>query len=359
MAIRLSRPSASLLARLTTYAAFVSAPGSPFPLGTGPYKTVAWNHQVGAVTLAPHARYWGGAPRLRTITFRSEPDAEARASLMIQGDAQIVMALPHRIAHKLERHRDISMLRSAQFMSVYLSFNTAKPYLRDPAVRWALSMALDRDQLVKELYQGSATVAMGSVPPTLRRSRQAGSSVRFDPAEARRALAKTPVAARTLRLYLWRDARPYMPDPALAGRLLASSFQAAGIRVTPVFVTFDELNDRICGKAGLHDLVVFGYSPAYPDPENIYWLLSQEGMSCARFADRDFQELFNKASAEQDIAKRDSLFAQLESLVALKRPWLPLAHVADHIAIRSEVKGYQYGFSFINLLWLKNAFLQR
>jgi ABC-type transport system substrate-binding protein/serine/threonine protein kinase len=357
--LRLSRPSASLLARLTTYSAFVSAPSKGVsPLGTGPFKTVAWNRQVGAVTLASNPHYWGGAPRLRSITFRSEPDAEARASVMIQGDAQIVMALPPLVARKLEQHRDLSVLRSAQFMTVYLAFNTQKPYLRDPAVRRALAMALDRGELVRQLYQDRATVAPASVPPTLLHHEPA-SSFRFDPDQARTLLARTGLADQPLRLYLWRAPRPYLPDPELAGRLLARSLQAVGIKAKPILVSFDELNDEVCGKQGLHDLVVFGWSPAYPDAENIYWLLTREGYSCARFPDAAFQQLFDRASSEEDAAKRDGLFLELESLIVRSRPWLPLAHVADHIAVRGEVRGYQYGFSFINLLWLKNAFLQR
>jgi ABC-type transport system substrate-binding protein/serine/threonine protein kinase len=358
--LRLSRPSASLLARLTTYSCFVSAPArdGPSPLGTGPFKATAWNRQVGAVTLAPNPHYWGGAPRLRSITFRSEPDAEARASVMIEGDAQIVMALPPLVARKLEQHRELSVLRSAQFMTVYLSFNTEKPYLRDPAVRRALAMALDRGELVKKLYQDRATVAPASVPPTLLHH-EVASLVRFDPAEARSLLAGTGLADQPLRLYLWRAPRPYLPDPELAGRLLVRSLQAVGLKVKPILVGFDELNDEVCGKQKLHDLVVFGWSPAYPDAENIYWQLTREGYSCARFPDARFQELFDRASAEQDAAKRDALFLELEALIARSRPWLPLAHVADHIAVRGEVRGYQYGFSFINLLWLKDAFLQR
>jgi len=276
----------------------------------------------------------------------------------VQGDAQIGMALTPRAARNLERHRDIALLRSAQFMSVFLSFNTEKPYLRDPAIRRALAQAVDRDAFVAGLYDDSATPATGSVPPTLRHHRQPGSPIRFDPDEARRVLAKAPVAAQTLEMYLWRDPRPYLPDPALAGQLLARSFRAVGIKVSAHFVSFDELNDRIC-KQGLHDMVVFGWSPSYPDPENIYWLLTPEGLSCARYADPAFRDLFRRVSSELDLAKRDSLFAQIEALIAVSRPWLPLANVADHIAVRSEVRGYRYGFSFINLLWLKNATLQR
>lgn len=355
VAIRLTRPSASLLVRLCTHTTLVTADGGAYPNGTGPFRVVRWNREVGAVTLGPNPGYWGGAPRLRSVTFRAEPDGAARASQMVQGDAQIVMALPPDAARAAERHREIAVLRSARFMSLFLSFNTEKPYLRDAAVRRALAQAVNRAALVAELYGDSATPATGSVPPTLHQHRP-GSPLRFDPEAARRALAKTPVASRTLSLYLWRSARPYLPDPARAGRLLARSFAAVGIKAEPQLVSFDELDGKIC-KQGLHDLVVLGWSPSYPDPENIYWLLTPEGLSCARFADPAFRELFRQVSSELDLARRDRLFARIEALIAESQPWLPLANIADQIVVRNEVKGYRYGFSFVNLLWLKNAYL--
>jgi serine/threonine-protein kinase len=355
VAIRLARPSASLLVRLCTHTTLVTAEGGAYPNGTGPFRVLRWNREVGAVTLGPNPGYWGGAPRLRSVTFRAEPDGAARASLMVQGDAQIGMALPPEAARAAERHREIAVLRSARFMSLFLSFNTEKPYLGDPAVRRALALAVDRAALVRELYGDTAAPATGSVPPTLHQHRP-GSAVGFDPEAARRALAGTPVASRTLSLYLWRSARPYLPDPARAGRLLARSFAAVGLKAEPHLVSFDELDGKIC-KQGLHDMVVLGWSPSYPDPENIYWLLTPEGLSCARFADPAFRDLFRQVSSELDLARRDRLFSRIEALIAERQPWLPLANIADQIVVRSEVRGYRYGFSFVNLLWLKNAYL--
>ena len=285
------------------------------------------------------------------MTFRSEPDTEARASLLNQGNAQMAVSVPAAVLEKLERHRGLSVLQTAKYMTVYLAFNTSRSYLSDPAVRRALCMAVDREQFVAQVFRGGAMTAVGSVPPTFLRPKRDGSPP-FDLDRARLTLAGAPISSRTLTLYVWREARPYLPDPGRAVELLAASFRTAGIKVTPVLVTYDERAKTI--DKGLFDMALIGWAPEYPDAENIYWLLGPQGF--APFADTEFNGLLSKADEELDSTAREELFAQIESMVALKRPWLPLAHVADNLVVRHEVKGYQFGLQ-TGTPYLKDAFL--
>jgi len=345
--IRLTRPSGSFLLRLSLYPAYIGRLGGRLPKGTGPYKVTAWNRAVGAVIMSPHAGYWGEPARLKSIVFKAEADTQARASLLIQGSAHIASSLPTHVAKPLGSRRDVDLIRSAQTFVTYLKFNTKKPHLSSARVRHALSLAVDRDRLVRELYGGSATRAVSSVPPSLIRPLPDAATVSYDPKRARALLAGTPAAKRTLTLYLYADARPYLPQPKLAARILVEGFAAAGIKVTAKLLPYADAK-RAC-TAGHHDLAFFGWGLDYPDAENIYYLISKKGLASgwnySHFDDPEYDRLLTAAEQELNNDKRLALFRRLERIIETKRPWLPLVYIATSAAKRTEVKGVRFQMS--------------
>lgn len=345
--IRLARPSGSFLLRLSLYPAYIGRLGGRLPVGTGPYKVTAWNRAVGAVVLGPHSGYWGKPARLKSIVFKAEPDAQARASLLIQGNAHIASSLPTHVATPLGNRRDMDLIRSAQSFVSYLKFNTSKPYLSSARLRQALSLAVDRDRLVRDLYGGSATKAISSVPPSLIRPLPDAVKVKYNPKRARALLRNTPLANRTLTLYMYADARPYLPQPKLAARILVEGFAAAGIKVVAKLLPYSDAK-RDC-TAGHHDLAFFGWGLDYPDAENIYYLISSKGMASgwnySHFDDPEYNRLLTAAMRELSHDKRLALFRRLERIIENKRPWLPLVYIATSVAKRTKVKGVSFQMS--------------
>jgi ABC-type oligopeptide transport system substrate-binding subunit len=117
------------------------------------------------------------------------------------------------------------------------------------------------------------------------------------------------------------------------------------VTVRPVFLTSDELYEAC--RRGEHDMVVFGWIPDYPDPENIYVILSRQGKAAgynlALYEDEAFNDLLEKARRELQPHRREKLFAEIEQRLEQKQPWLPLVFVSSFVAIRNDVKGVRLG----------------
>jgi eukaryotic-like serine/threonine-protein kinase len=368
--IDLTRPSSTFLHRLSLYPAYISgdAPkkigrhGTKAPLGTGPYKVVDWNQEVGAVTLGPHPGYWGKPPRLKEIVFRAEPNAKTRANLLKQGRAHIASFLPSLRVKNLEKRREMDRFRSSSNYVSYLVFNTKKKYLQSAKVRQALSLAVDRDRLVRELYGGSADKAdRGSVPPSLIPNLTQAPALEYNPKRARKLLATEPAARRKLTLYVYSNARPYLPQPKRAAQILKEGFAAAGIQVEVRRVPLTAAKKAYA--ANQHDLAFFGWGLDYPDAENIYYLLSNKGTSSgynfARFDDPEYNRLFAEAEGTLKVARRQKLFRQMEQIIEQKRPWLPLAYIASIRVWRTEIKGMVFQSAGTNDIDLTKAYLSR
>lgn len=358
LAIQVRQHSASFLIRLSLYPYLISRPGKEFPVGTGPYRVTLWNQRIGAVVLEAFPGYWGGAPRLKSIVFKSEPESAARASYLRQGSVHLAMALPTHIAKKLETNLEVVVASSAQNSLTYLMFNTQKPYLRDPRIRRALTMAVDRERLIRELYMGSASLAVSSVPPSLLRIKGENKPVRFEPKKVHKLLAGTGIAKRTLTLYMYADARPSMPQPKLAAKIMRESFVAAGLKVRTVLLPYKAAK-RAC-QLGKHDMCFLGWALDYPDAENLYFLISRKGTKAgwnyAHFDDDEYERLLAAVELEPDHNKRIAMFAKLEAIVVEKRPWLPIAYVATYFARRAEVKGVIFDIAQLNGIDLRKAY---
>jgi peptide/nickel transport system substrate-binding protein len=123
------------------------------PLGTGPYRLVAY--EVGKrIELAAFDRYWGGVPAEGRVELLPITDGRARVQRLLDGDVDVVQE-PH--LADLARIRAAPGSRVIEQDSlgvVYLLVRRDRPPFADPRVRRAIHLALDRGALVKEGLNG-------------------------------------------------------------------------------------------------------------------------------------------------------------------------------------------------------------
>ena len=345
--IKLAGSSPSFLTRLSLWPAFIHLEHDPFPVGTGPFMFKSRNAQIGAVVLEAFMDHRLGPPRLKELVFRVAVESSAQTSLLIQGDAHIAGDISPAAALELFNMAPINVYKTATNVTAYVFFNTTKPYLASPEVRKALSMAIDTDTLLADLYKYAARPASGSLPPVMAvsgRVKGAGPPP-FSPEQAAKALEGKDVLERTLKILLPSEPRSSVPDPEKMGSILVEGLARSGIKAEAVFLSSDKFYES-CGR-GEHDLAIFGWIPDYPDPENVYFLLSKKGMNAgynlALYNDDTYEKLMASALIEQDLDERKNIFFQMETHLKENRPWVPLFYVSAFVGIRREVKGAKLG----------------
>ena len=140
---------------------------------------------------AAHVRLGG----IEFLRFDSE-DTEERAYRA--GQVDVTMTVPRTKLLPYARGRPAELRRAPLAETRFLSFNTRRPPLDDPRVRFALALAIDRRRIVDRVLLGGQEPAGRLVPPSLRPpSAPAIPMFRFDPDEARRLLAASGHAAGT------------------------------------------------------------------------------------------------------------------------------------------------------------------
>ncbi len=137
--------------------------------GTGPFREVEYV-QGDHYTVEANPDYWGEAPGVSEITFRFYADPTARMLALQAGDVDMIIDVPRESASQLEAtgaNRVDGPVGAYEAM--YFQINGAEPYDlgQDAAVREAVSMAIDRQQIIDNAWQGNAEPGTTMIPPAM------------------------------------------------------------------------------------------------------------------------------------------------------------------------------------------------
>ena len=145
-----------------------SSTGADFgqrPIGTGPWRFVAWEHDD-YLRFAANSTYWGGAPQSESLTVRIVPEPLTRAAEFLAGRLSVA-EIPFGETAKWEREHPDWLRRKPALRAIYVALNTRRGPLRDPDVRRAINQAINVPEILRAVWNSRGIVAAGSIPPAL------------------------------------------------------------------------------------------------------------------------------------------------------------------------------------------------
>ena len=174
-------------------------------IGTGPYKLVRYT-KGDRIELVRNDNWWGGRTPWDKVTLRLVTNDAARVAALLSGDVQAIENVPTADVAKLKQDRRLALFRqtSDRLMYVHMDSNRdvtpmvaakdgkplAKNPLKDPRVRKAMSMAVNRPLIVERVMEGEAVPAGQLVPDFLFGATKNLKVEKHDPEGARKLLAE-------------------------------------------------------------------------------------------------------------------------------------------------------------------------
>lgn len=140
------------------------------PIGTGPFRFVEYEPN-NRITVVRNDSYWGKPAFLDRITFRFYPDPTTRVLALAAGEVDLVMDLPREQVRSVTARTDLRVERAPIGLILALQVNShgGPPYdvLTDRAVRRAVAMSIDRERLVKRVWEGEAEAVQNMTVPAV------------------------------------------------------------------------------------------------------------------------------------------------------------------------------------------------
>ncbi len=179
------------------------------PVGTGPLRFVSWIKRDRCV-LEANPDYWDGRLDVDRVVFRPVPAPLARVETLLRGEADLITALPPDLGERVASHPGTRVV-GALYAGLYvLAVNVWVAPLNQPLVRQALSLAIDREAIVKHVWQGRGVVPSGPIPRGDNHHDPSLSPLPYDPGGARDRLRRAgyrgePVVLETTVGYMAND----------------------------------------------------------------------------------------------------------------------------------------------------------
>ncbi|MBP1694450.1 MAG: putative transporter substrate binding protein, partial [Chloroflexi bacterium] len=346
-----------------------SAKMSEQPNGTGPYKVKEWvrgDH----ITFEANPDYWGTAPLMKTVIFRWSQEAAQRLLELQSGTVDgIDNPAPEDIA-TIESDSNLKLLPRTAGTIFYLGMNnTIKPFDNEQ-VRQAMAMAIDKKRIVDNFYQAGSSVAEQFVPPIIvpgfSTTGDGAKWYDYDPVKAKEMLAAAGYPDGFETTMSFRNVvRPYVSNQPQIAQDLQAQLAEIGVKVKIVEMESGAFLQSVAD--GKEPLFMLGWTNDYPDATNFYDFHFTGASKNFGNAYPDLEAAIKKAATLSDPVERQKAYDEVNTLVKLHVPMVPIAHGGSATAWKKTVEGahssplgneYMAVMSIAGqdqLVWMQNA----
>jgi peptide/nickel transport system substrate-binding protein len=348
--VTLSSPlSGPLLARFVISAGMVISPkaaetaGDKFgtrPVCAGPYRfveRVAQDH----ITIEKFADYWDkGRVHIDRIVYRFIPDSSVRLANVQSGDIDLAEQMaPSELSgiatdQRIKTASAVSLGYNRIYLNVGHGDRANTPFGRDPRLRQAFDLAIDREAITQVVFDGEFVPATSWIPPESPYSLTSIPPRHRDVAKAKALLQAADQPNPRLELKLINT-----PVAIQVAQMIQAMAKEAGFEVT--LLPLESVSAIQAGEKGDFDALMIGW-PGYADPDvNIYSLLSCGApLNYGRYCNRDVDSLLNLARASSDLRERVKYYTRVNEIISVEEPHIFLYHHRWIWAQTSRLKGF-------------------
>ncbi|HET8654458.1 MAG TPA: ABC transporter substrate-binding protein, partial [Longimicrobiaceae bacterium] len=163
------------------------------PVGNGPFKFVSRKPGQEWV-FAANDRFpeeLGGRPYVDRIVYRVIPEPTTLLTELLTGGVDYYVAPPPEQVSRIKANANTRVITYPDRTFVLVAWNERKLLFKDPQVRRALTMAINRKEIINGILYGYGTVGNSTVPPIFwQYDPQAGSDLTYNPEKAKQLLAQ-------------------------------------------------------------------------------------------------------------------------------------------------------------------------
>jgi oligopeptide transport system substrate-binding protein len=328
-------------ATVAKYGANWTRPGNM--VSNGPYMLADWRPNDRMV-LVRNPHYWNNPHvAITRVTWMPVENDETAMRMFQSGQLDMTYRLPSGQYAQLVKTFGAELRPSLQIGTYYYALNNTDPALRDPRVRQALSMVLDRDLLTSKITQNGERPAYGLIVEGTKGAQP------FKPEWAAWPMAKRVEVARgLLKAAGVSDAKPLTftmiyntNDQHKKVALFASSEWRTKLGVN---AKIENLEFKVLLKQrhdGAYQLARDGWYADYNDAMTFFGLIQcGSPQNDQRFCNPKVDDQVTQANLQSDDASRRDMLTQAFAQAMRDTPLLPLYQYSGSRLVKSYVGGY-------------------
>ncbi|MEE8409338.1 MAG: ABC transporter substrate-binding protein, partial [Myxococcota bacterium] len=315
---------------------FNTHPANRSPVGTGRFAFAHWK-TGDEIALKRNDDYWGPKAHLDRMVFKYVPDPTVRTQLLLRGDIDVVEKLSPAEWRARTESEEIAQrfwrLRHVPASLQWIGWNEDRPMFADRRVRQAMTMLIDRNDIVDNLRLGLDTLAVSWFYPGTKEFDAGITPLPYDPDEASDLLEAAGWEDHDGDGIRDRDGKPFAftflypagpPFYEQLASLLEADFRKAGIEVQSARLEWAVYTERLRKHEFDVCSLLWQMSPRN-DPYQVWHSSGVNGGSnFISFRNAEVDRILEEARVEFDEPKRVALYRQFNRILHREQPYTML-----------------------------------
>jgi peptide/nickel transport system substrate-binding protein len=329
---------------------------------TGAYEYKSWSPGVGVVAVAnPHPWQHGVKPLVKEIVLKGETTTSALANGFLTGDIDGAYTM-------IEEANTFRLLESSSAVKVYFGpsdamsgfvVGTLHGLLGNVKVRQALSLAINRNSIVKAVFGGAAQVPRWFTNPTMfayakstfEHAYDTAPTLRQTIAQAKKLLKEAGAVGKTITIGMSDQIAEFS---ALADAVKLAG-QAIGLNVVEKAFSAENYGELFTTpklRKGLAGWFTLNYG-TYSAPTAMLSTIELPGASenYDTFNTPQITSLLDSARSTLNPTARAELNIKAEQLTMKELPWIPFVEPYTTLVLNSSLTGAFASFSYMWSPW--------
>jgi peptide/nickel transport system substrate-binding protein len=352
--ITLKGPSAPFLSKLVSGAGFILSPtaiqklGDNLPrdltgAGSGPYKFTSWQPD-NQIVLDRNPDYWAKdadgtqLPYMDRITIKPFPDENVQLTNVKTGDADVLIGPPpYKDVEDLKKAPDLNVKEIPGLGFQFIFVNTQKEPFANPAVRRAMSYAIDREQIRQAVYFGLGKTLQLPVPEVVQWA-FAKDNLPYttrDVNKAKQELQSAGVSDVSFTFQISNNS----PQLQQVAELVQSNLKDVGITMDLQLIEFATVIQN--GNSGEYQALSLGWSGQIDPDGDLYPLLyTGAGFNFAKYSNPEFDKSLDAGRSNLDQPTRGQAYLDAQKILLQDQPMLVLYNTPQISVTRREIQNY-------------------
>lgn len=319
-------------------------------VGTGPYRLVR-REPGNQVILERRSDYWETKPHLETVIFKVISDDMTAWNAMKRGDIDETIITSDTWANESRRpelQKSIDFRRFYTLQYNYVPWNNRNPILSDRRVRRALTMCIDLQSMINNLFHGTARAMNGPFTPDQWSYNPEVPVVQYDPMGAQRLLNSIGWLDTNGDGILDKGGKPLKVEMLITGgnspsapfaQLFQAELKKIGVQLD--VTTLDP-------SAFIQRVLSGNYGGAYlswdldPDPDPFSLFHSSQmpphGQNFVFYSNPEADRLIEAGRREFNRSKRIDIYRQLHRILADDQPYTWTVQVSSKWAVSKRLR---------------------
>ena len=303
------------------------------PIGTGPVRFVSWTKDD-RVVLDANADYWGGKPDFDRLIIRALPEMAPRVGALLKGEVDIATQLPPDQGERVKSNPG-TIVSGALYGGLYvLAVNSKVKPLDNPLVKQALSIAIDRDVIIKELWRGRGIVPSGPIAKGDNHFDASLPALAYNPKEARELLKKAGYKNEEIVI---ETTAAYMAGDKPMAEAIQAMWKDAGVNAKVEVFEYSVRAQKNRDKS-FKGLWWSDPTSTLRDPDGMMWRLLGPGGPQDYWRHAEWDELGNAARFSVDEKFRGEAYKKMTKIFLEHLPWIPVIQPYEDNGLQKYVE---------------------